>query len=118
MGAPVVHFEIGCRDREKTAEFYRELFGWNTPPMGPAANELLPGADRGIRGHLTSLGHEPHQYVTVYVEVDDIAATLERVAALGGRKIVGPIPIPTGAFAWFADREGNTIGLLQPKSPA
>jgi uncharacterized protein len=61
----------------------------------------------------TSLGHEPHQYTTFYVEVASIVATLEAVERLGGKKIVGPVPLPTGQFAWFADPEGNTIGLWQ-----
>lgn len=30
MGKPVVHFEIGCRDKAKTAEFYGALFDWAT----------------------------------------------------------------------------------------
>jgi predicted enzyme related to lactoylglutathione lyase len=29
---------------------------------------------------------------------------------------VPPIDIPTGTFAWFADPQGNTIGLFKPKS--
>jgi len=28
MGMPVVHFEIGCKDKEKTSAFYAGLFGW------------------------------------------------------------------------------------------
>jgi len=37
MGQPVVHFEIGCRDQGKTAEFFKNLFGWQMQPMGPAS---------------------------------------------------------------------------------
>jgi hypothetical protein len=28
---------------------------------------------------------------------------------------VPPITLPTGTFAWFADPEGNTIGLWKDK---
>jgi len=28
MGQPVVHFEIGCRDKPKLAAFFGEMFGW------------------------------------------------------------------------------------------
>ena len=31
MPNPVVHFEIGCRDRAKTAQFFTQLFGWQIP---------------------------------------------------------------------------------------
>jgi predicted enzyme related to lactoylglutathione lyase len=28
---------------------------------------------------------------------------------------VPPVTIPTGTFAWFADPEGNTVGLFKAK---
>lgn len=53
--------------------------------------------------------------MTVYVEVDDIVAYLEKAQQLGGRKIVGPIEIPVGSFVWMADPEGTVIGLVKLK---
>jgi predicted enzyme related to lactoylglutathione lyase len=115
MGNPVVYFEIGCRDLAATGNFYAELFGWSISPAGPAS-VVSTASEKGIAGHITSLGHEPHQYTIFYVEVEDIAAALAKAESLGGKTIVGPIPIPTGTFAWFSDPGGNTIGLIQPKS--
>lgn len=114
MGRPVVHFEIGCRDSAATQAFYSKLFDWDITAAGPAAN-INTGGEGGINGHITALGHEPHNYVTVYVQVDDIQAYLDKAKALGGKVIIPPIPIPTGKFAWMSDPEGNMIGLLQPK---
>jgi hypothetical protein len=37
MGQPVVHFEIGCRDRAKTEQFFADLFGWHIQQNGPAS---------------------------------------------------------------------------------
>ena len=113
MGQPVVHFEIGCRDLSKTKDFYSKLFDWQIQSSGPAMIET--GGAGGINGHITALGHEPHNYVTVYIQVDDIPAYLAKAEALGGKKIVGPINIPTGAFAWMSDPEGNVIALFKPK---
>ena len=110
MPNPVVHFEIGCQNREKAAEFYRAVFDWDIAP--PPLGTVKTGS--GIEGHLTALGHEPHHYTMFYVEVADVAAALEKVKSLGGKTLVPPIKIPTGTFAWFADLDGNTIGLLQP----
>jgi predicted enzyme related to lactoylglutathione lyase len=114
MGQPVVHFEIGCRDRDKTATFFTQLFEWKTTAAGPATM-IDTAANRGIQGHMTALGHEPHHYVTIYVEVDDVKAYLGRAEKLGGKTLVPPVEIPTGTFAWFADPDGNTIGLWKPK---
>lgn len=116
VGQPVVHFEIGCRDRAKTGRFFAELFGWQIQEAGPAS--VIDTANpRGVGGHITSLGHEPHNYTIFYVEVEDVQASLDKAVALGGKVVVPPVPIPTGKFAWFSDLDGNTIGLMQPKKP-
>jgi predicted enzyme related to lactoylglutathione lyase len=76
----------------------------------------LIGTGSDIGGHITALGHEPHNYTIFYVKVDDVKACLERASSLGGKTLVPPVAIPTGTFAWFADPEGNTIGLFQDKT--
>jgi hypothetical protein len=77
------------------------------------ATLLTTNAAEGIQGHITALGHEPHQYVTFYIQVDNIVECLERIVKTGGRKLVGPVPLPPNRqFAWFADPEGNMVGLV------
>jgi predicted enzyme related to lactoylglutathione lyase len=84
MGRPIVKIDIGCADRPATLRFYQELFGWGAEP-GPYSVEL----DRGVASppalsaSITSLGHEPHQYVMFYVDVDDIPACLDRALDTG-----------------------------------
>src|SRR5580704_6688790 len=114
MGRPVVHFEIGCRDTQKTQEFYKKMFDWKIEAFGPAA--MIAAESNGIAGHITSLGHEPHHYTTFYVDVEDVAASLKQAEALGGKTLVPAMDIPTGTFAWMQDPEGNTVGLWKPKS--
>jgi predicted enzyme related to lactoylglutathione lyase len=114
LGHPVVHFEIGCRDRAKTERFFADLFGWHIQQNGPAST-IDTASRQGIPGHITSLSHEPHHYTMFYVEVDDVQAYLDKAAALGGKTLVPPIKIPTGTFAWLSDLDGNTIGLLKPE---
>lgn len=117
-GFPVTHFEIGCKDLEGTTRFYTSLFGWTATPA-PYSNNLATNAGKGIDGHITALGHEPYQYVTFYVQVDDIPAMLTKITAAGGKKIVGPIPLPNGlSFAWFTDPGGNAVGLLSGTATA
>jgi predicted enzyme related to lactoylglutathione lyase len=114
MPHPVVHFEIGCKDKEKTSTFYSSVFGWVIDP-GPMG-AINTGSGAGIPGHVAALGHEPHQFTHFYIETDDVAASLKKVEAAGGKVIVPPVPIPTGTFAWFADIEGNIVGLWKPNS--
>ena len=112
MPNPVVHFEIGSRDSAKTQQLYRDLFDWTIEAAGPAA--MI--SEAGISGHISELGHEPFHYTIFYVEVADVAEYIEKAVALGCKKLVGPIPIPTGTFAWIADPDGNTIGLWKTKA--
>jgi hypothetical protein len=114
MTNPVVHFEVGCRDSAKAAEFYASMFGWNGAPMGPAVM-VDTGTKEGIQGHITALGHEPFHYTIFYVQVDDIEAALAKAASLGGKTLVPKVDIPTGSFAWMADPDGNTVGLWKPR---
>jgi predicted enzyme related to lactoylglutathione lyase len=116
VGQPVVHFEIGCRDKAKTVAFFADLFGWSIQDMGPAAMIDTKSSGPGIGGHVTALGHEPYHYTIFYVQVDDVASYLAKATSLGGKTLVPPVDIPTGTFAWFADPDGSTIGLWKPKA--
>jgi predicted enzyme related to lactoylglutathione lyase len=112
IGNPVVHFEIGCKDLARTTAFYTELFGW-APTSIPMASLLNTNSPEGIQGHITALGHEPHHYVTFYIQVDDILASLTEIENAGGKKLVGPVTLPDSKqFAWFTDPEGNMVGLV------
>jgi predicted enzyme related to lactoylglutathione lyase len=114
MGQPVVHFEIGCRNSDKTQAFYKQLFDWKMEAYGPAAM-ISTGAATGIQGHITALGHEPHHFVTVYVQVDDLQSYVGRANKLGGKTLVPPTEVPgMGHFAWITDLDGNIIGLWKP----
>mgnify|MGYP002382296560 CR=1 FL=1 len=111
MGVPVVHFEIGCRNSEKAASFYAQLFGWNIQEYG-GVRMFDTGTKEGIQGHVNALGHEPHKYITVYALVDDIPAYLSKAEKLGGKTVVPMTEVPgMGHFAWFCDPDGNIFGL-------
>jgi len=113
MAHPVVHFEIGCKDKAATSAFYEQVFGWKVDP-GPMG-AIDTGSTAGIPGHIASLGHEPHQFTHFYIETDDVAESLKQVEAAGGKALVPPVTLPMGTFAWFADVGGNRVGLWQPK---
>jgi predicted enzyme related to lactoylglutathione lyase len=113
MAHPVVHFEIGCKDKAATAAFYETVFGWRIDP-GPMG-AIDTGSTEGIPGHVASLGHEPHQFTHFYIETDDVAESLKQVELAGGKALVPPVTLPMGTFAWFADNGGNRVGLWQPK---
>ncbi len=114
-GNPIVHFEIGCHDGRRNREFFAKLFDWEiTPPeTGMAINT---GGEPAIGGHIAELAKEWGNYITVYVQVDDLEAYLGKAVELGGRKLVDPVTLPgQGSFAWLAGPEGNIVGLWKPR---
>ena len=64
----------------------------------------------------------PMQAVKAFVctiDVPDLAATLKRVAELGGKVVVPTMPIPTvGWLAYAIDTETNVFGMMQMDAAA
>ncbi len=115
MPNPVVHFEIGTANSAASAAFYRELFGWEINDTDPEY-ALVDAVEGGIGGGLMRTRDDMPAYVTVYVDVEDLAASLEHAVKLGGKALVPPTPVPgMGSFALFLDLDDNVIGLLQPQ---
>ncbi len=113
---PVVHFEIGCSQGKETRTFFAELFGWEI--SAPDAGMIIKrDGSRGIGGHIVELAPEWGNYVTVYVEVENLDVYLKKAGDLGGKTLVHPVAIPgQGSFAWLAAPEGNIVGIWQPET--
>ncbi len=113
MGNPVTHFEICGSDAEKTRSFYSDLFDWKYEIHDEMNYAMVgPQGDRGIGGGIMGSMPDVKPYVSFYVEVDDLQATLDKAEKLGGKAIVPPTSIgESGAIAMFLDIDGNPIGL-------
>lgn len=119
MGRPIMHFEIASPNLEKATEFYRELFDWDVGEERMDGYRLVQTAEGSIGGGLLRTPEGVFPYVTVYVGVEDLKATLVRAEELGGKVIVEPMPIPGfGEFAMFQDPDGVMMGLFEELSGA
>jgi len=115
MGQPIVHFEIMGKDASKLHKFYGDLFGWKVgeamPDMGNYA--LVDGASSGLAGGIGE-DSDGDARVTIYAQVPDLQATLDRAVAMGGKVLMQPTEIPGSVtFAMFADPAGNTMGIIK-----
>lgn len=124
---PVVHFEMPAEDRKRMADFYTNVFGWQTKMMGEdMGNYVLatttesdengpkkPGAING--GFFVKDKTKPDQYPSIVIAVDNIEEAMEKVKKAGG-KILGPIMQirGVGSYVSFRDTEDNRVGMLQP----
>ncbi|MGZ4152917.1 MAG: VOC family protein [Actinomycetota bacterium] len=122
MGQPVVHFEIIGKDGKALAAFYSELFGWNVDANNEynygviAREENLNAEGIGIGGGIGNAMGGGDGYVTVYVVVPDVEATLAKAESLGARRLMGPETMTGSAgvmtLGMFSDAEGHVVGVM------
>jgi predicted enzyme related to lactoylglutathione lyase len=75
------------------------------------------GTDRGIAGGFWPAPPEAHGFVQLHVEVDDVAASIEKAAALGATTLIPPQALPDGGkMAVIKDPDGIPLALFQPKA--
>lgn len=124
MANSVVHFEVPADDVERAKAFYQETFGWKvdaypgmnyhgmlTTEVGPEMTPLEPGA---INGGMFDRSSFPIKSVVLTIGVDDIDAALAKVESNGGKVVLGRQPVTDMGFTgYFADPEGNVMGLWQ-----
>lgn len=114
MPNPVVHFEVLGKDAEALTRFYGDTFDWELQSVMPTYTMVRPVGEDGIAGGVGAAPDGAPGHVTFYVEVADLHAALERVAANGGSTIAPPMDVPGGpSIALFADPEGHVVGLVK-----
>ena len=117
MGNPVVHFEISGPDGPALQQYYRDLFGWDVQGQGPEMGNygVVMWMEGGIGGGIMeSTDDMPvSNYVSFYIQVDDLQAALDKISDLGGATVMPPMEIApeVGSMAMFADPAHNAIGL-------
>ena len=109
----ICYIEMPATDVERSADFYRRVFGWKIRKRGDGSTAF--DDTTGQVSGTWVLGRSPATApgLLVYIMVDSVAATVDAVVANGGQ-----IAQPMGAdapeiTARFRDPAGNVIGLYQ-----
>jgi predicted enzyme related to lactoylglutathione lyase len=124
----VVHFEIPVDDETRARDFYGSVFDWelNSADMGggnvyttvttvEVDEQMRPKEPGAINGGMMKRSSDTSSPV-ITVQVDSIDETLKKIEAGGGSIIQPRTPIQDmGAFAYFKDSEGNTMGLWETR---
>lgn len=112
----VVWVEQKTHDQQRATAFLTAVFGYGF--VGPEG----PGKVRVARTEGTMFGgvmefddrwapdETPHWLV--YLQVSDVAATLDRAVALGGSVWFPPFDTPLGEMAYVRDPEGNAFAVV------
>jgi predicted enzyme related to lactoylglutathione lyase len=112
MPNPVTHFEVLGQDAAALQRFYGDAFGWEMQDVMDGGYYMANPGSGPNGGVGSSMGRPGH--VTFYVEVEDPAASLQRIQELGGQTVQPPMDVPGGpTIALFADPEGHVVGLVK-----
>lgn len=112
---PIVHFEIMGADGGALKDFYSTLFEWKLEAFdGVSDYYTTDGGESGVGGAVGQGNENMPNYLTVYIQVDDIDSCLARVGDAGGSTVLPRTEIPdVVTFALFSDPAGNTVGLVE-----
>jgi predicted enzyme related to lactoylglutathione lyase len=115
LGQPVVQWQILAKDPEAFLEFYKTLFNWTVSTDNPLGyREVCTGSDRGIQGGIWPAPPEGHAMVSLYIEVDDVAAAAQKASDMGAMVVVPPQVLPQGdEMAVIVGPEGIPFGLMK-----
>jgi len=109
----ICYVELAANDVAQSAAFYGSVFGWSIRKRGDGHTAFddttgeVSGAWVPGRTPATQPG------LLVYIMVDSVAATLDKIVANGGA-IVQPIGVDAPEItARFRDPAGNILGLYQ-----
>jgi uncharacterized protein len=115
MGNPVVNFEIASENAKNLKSFYSKAFGWKFG-KGPhkGVHITKTGAKKGIQGFLLERGEFIPDYVSLYIDVEDITKSVAKIEKAGG-KVVRPTFSPDGwnKLCIITDPEGHVFTLSE-----
>ncbi len=109
----VCYIEIPAIDINRSASFYKDVFGWQIRQRGDGSIAFDDTVGEVSGTWVTGRPSSAEPGLLIYIMVDSVAATVDAVIASGGR-IVQPIGMDAPEVtARFSDPAGNVIGLYQ-----
>ncbi len=109
----IVHVEFAAKDRKALAKFYRDLFGWQIKDFDDMNYTTFMAGELG-GGFNPVTEQNPAGTTLVYIDTDDVTASLNAVKKAGGTIVAPEMEIPnTGKFGIFRDPQGNMVGLFK-----
>jgi len=101
-------------DVEAARAFYAPLFGWEIDPVPDSGGRYWvitgPEGSNGGMMPLPAAGMPP--FWQPYFAVESLEAAQAKVRDLGGRVLMEPVPVPSGAFVPVLDPQGAAFSLL------
>jgi predicted enzyme related to lactoylglutathione lyase len=114
----ICYIEMPAVDVARSAGFYQQVFGWSIRQRGDGATAFDDTVGQVSGAWVTGRPPSSSPGLLVYIMVDSVVSTLEKVVANGG-EIAQPVGVDPGEItARFRDPAGNVLGLYQNPSYA
>ena len=110
--AGISYLRIPANHPQRTAVFYRSVFGWAVDTDRPDPS-FEDGTGHVIGHFVPDASVAGEAGIRPYVYVDSVDQTLVRVAAHGGAVVEDPYPEGDLRIATFRDPSGNVLGVWQ-----
>lgn len=114
----ICYLEIPSVDIARSVSFYQAVFDWPIRRRGDGATAFDDSVGGVSGAWVTGRPSSPSPGLLLYVMVDSVAATVEKVVAHGGRIVQPPGVDAPETTARFADPDGNVLGLYQEPNQA
>ncbi len=109
----ICYIEIPAGDVKRSADFYKQVFGWNIRRRGDGSIAFDDTVNEVSGTWVKGRPPQSHPGLLVYIMVASVATTVDAIMANGG-EIVQPIGADAPEItARFRDPGGNVIGLFQ-----
>ena len=113
MAGKIVHFEVPAGDADRASGFYSGLFGYEIGGSGMEGIDYRMFQSAEDQGGAIMPSESAGSGLIVYLDTDDIDASVAKVRELGG-SAEDKQPVPThGWFASCKDTVGNNFSLWQ-----
>ena len=109
----IAYLQIPAADVAASERFYAEAFGWGIRERSDGARAFDDTTGQ-VSGEWV-VGRPPtgEPGVLAYINVDSVAAALDKIVRLGGEVVTPLTPQQEGeAFATFRDPAGNQLGIF------
>jgi uncharacterized protein len=112
----ICYIEIPAADLERSAEFYKTVFGWQIRQRGDGNTAFDDTVDEVSGTWVLGRPAAMEPGLLIYIMVDSVVETIDAIIANGG-EITQPIGADEPEItARFRDPAGNVIGLYQEPS--
>ena len=109
----ICYIEIPATDIQRSAEFYKNIFGWQIRQRGDGSTAFDDTVGEVSGTWVLGRPAAKAPGLLIYIMVDSVAETVDAVIANGG-EIAQPIGADAPEItARFRDPAGNVIGLYQ-----